>query len=246
MTRRVAIVTGSTSGIGEAIARRLHADGLAVLATGRRSEAGQRLCRELGHGASFVALDLTAPNAATALVHRCIERFERLDVLVNSAAVDHTADLLDVPLDDVRAVFEVNFLAPFSLLQEAARWMQPGGAVVNVTSRLASVGVPTMGAYGASKGALHALTVHAAVELAPAGVRVNAVAPGMTRTPLFDAWLRSQGDPNLAVTDVVGRIPMGRLAEPEDVASAVSFLASSDASHITGVSLAVDGGYTAA
>ena len=117
---------------------------------------------------------------------------------------------------------------------------------MNVTSRLASVGVPTMGAYGATKGALHALTVHAAVELAPTGIRVNAVAPGMTSTPLFDAWLRSQDDPNVAVTDVVGRIPMGRLAEPEDVASAVSFLASPDASHITGVSLAVDGGYTAA
>lgn len=121
----------------------------------------------------------------------------------------------------------------------------PGGAIVNVTSRLASIGVPAMAIYGASKGALLALTRAAAVELAPKRVRVNAVAPGMTRTPLFEAWIAARDDPNAMRERVLADIPQGRLAEPGDVAAAIAYLASDDARHVTGASLPVDGGYTA-
>jgi NAD(P)-dependent dehydrogenase (short-subunit alcohol dehydrogenase family) len=117
--------------------------------------------------------------------------------------------------------------------------------VVNVSSRLASIGVPAMGVYAASKGALLALTRSAAVELAPRNIRVNAVAPGMTRTPLYDAWLASTEDPVATEQAVIADIPLGRVATSTDVASAISFLASEDAAYITGVSIAVDGGYTA-
>jgi NAD(P)-dependent dehydrogenase (short-subunit alcohol dehydrogenase family) len=103
-----------------------------------------------------------------------------------------------------------------------------------------------MSLYGASKGALLSLTRAAAVELAPQGIRVNAVAPGMTRTPLFEAWLAAEADPEAAQRRVVGGIPQGRLAEPADVAAAIAYLASDDSAHVTGASLPVDGGYTAA
>jgi NAD(P)-dependent dehydrogenase (short-subunit alcohol dehydrogenase family) len=103
-----------------------------------------------------------------------------------------------------------------------------------------------MAVYGASKGALRALTHGAAVELAPMGIRVNAVAPGMTETPLFSEWLEDRPDPAAARADVEGRIPLGKLATPDDVAAAILFLLSDSAAHITGVTLPVDGGYTAA
>jgi NAD(P)-dependent dehydrogenase (short-subunit alcohol dehydrogenase family) len=130
------------------------------------------------------------------------------------------------------------------MLQAAGRGMaaQGGGVIVNVTSRLASVGVPTMSLYSASKGALLAFTRAAAVELAPLGIRVNAVAPGMTRTPLYDAWLAQHDDPEAVDRATNAKVPQGRLAEP----AAIAYLGSAEAAHVTGASLPVDGGYTAA
>jgi NAD(P)-dependent dehydrogenase (short-subunit alcohol dehydrogenase family) len=195
----------------------------------------------------FVPADLTEPGAPVRVVHEALAAHGRVDVLVNNAAVDHVGDLLETPLDEAREVFETNVLAALAMLQSAARAMRgEGGAIVNVTSRLASIGVPTMSVYGASKGALLALTRGAAVELAQYGIRVNAVAPGMTRTEMFEAWLELQDDRSAVEERVIAGIPQGRLAEPSDVAAAIAYLASDDAAHVTGISIAVDGGYTAA
>ncbi len=132
------------------------------------------------------------------------------------------------------------------MLQAAACAMRGrGGSIVNVTSRTAAVGVPTMAVYGASKGALTSLTRGAAADLARAGIRVNAVAPGFTETPLLTAWLAAQSDPEAIRLKVAEQIPQGRLATPADVAAAILYLASDEAAHVTGAVLAVDGGYTA-
>lgn len=243
---KVAIVTGATSGIGSATARRLAAEGCALLLSGRSAERGEPLAAELG--ATFLHTDLLAPEAPDQLVQGAIDRFDRLDVLVNNAAIDHTGDLLTVAMDEIRPLFETNVFAAIRMLQTAGRAMavRDGGAIVNVTSRLASIGVPSMSLYSASKGALLSLTRAAAVELAGRGIRVNAVAPGMTHTPLYEAWLQEQPQPRVAEQDVVAAIPQRRMGKPEDVAAAIAYLASDEACHVTGVSLPVDGGYTAA
>ncbi len=242
---KVAIVSGATSGIGTTIARRLIADGAQVLLTGRSAAAGKLLRAELGDRSAFIAADLATPTAAERIVGDCVRQFGRVDVLVNNAALDHTGDLLSAPIEEVRRTFEINTFAALRLLQAAATAMTGGGAIINITSRLASIGVPTMSIYSASKGALLALTRAAAVELAPRNIRVNAVAPGMTRTPLFQSWLAAQQDPAAIERATTSAIPLGRLGCPEDVANVVAFLASERASYLTGISIAVDGGYTA-
>lgn len=259
----VALVTGATSGIGVEIARRLVRDGFRVVVTGRDSERGAAVTRELasrdGASVTFIRADLTDDGAAQKLVDAAVQEFGRLDVLVNNAAIDHTDDLVETPVSTVRHVFETNAIAPLTVLQAAARQMRrqnavdgdsdgsdaTGGAIINVTSRLAHIGVPTMAVYSAAKGAMRSLTTAAAVELAPDNIRVNAVAPGMTRTPLFDEWLADQEDPAATEKRVSEEVPLRRVAESTDVAAAVGYLASDDATYITGTTIPVDGGYTA-
>lgn len=240
------IVTGATSGIGHTIAERLHTEGASVLITGRDEQRGKALADSLGERSVFHRADLTDPGAADEVVAAAVAAFGTLDVLVNNAALDHTGDLIKTPMAEIRETFEVNTFAAIRMLQSAAQAMLGrGGSIVNVTSRLATIGVPTMAIYSASKGAIRALTHAAAVELAPHDIRVNDVAPGMTQTPLYDAWLARQPDPATTAHDIVAQIPLGRLASPDDVASAVLYLASDESRYVTGTTIPVDGGYTA-
>ena len=245
---RVALVTGATSGIGVTIAEQLVERGMRVVVTGRSEERGREVEERLGDRVRFVRADLTAPGAAADLVARAVALFDRLDVAVNNAAIDHTNDLLEVGEEEIRTTFETNTFAAMNLVIAAARKMRDqgdGGAIINITSRLASIGVPTMGIYSASKGAMLAFTKAAAIDLAPHNIRVNAVAPGMTRTPLYQEWLDGLADPEAEAKRVAEAIPLGRIAEPADVAAVVTFLASPEAAYLTGASIPVEGGYLA-
>lgn len=244
---KTAIITGATSGIGSVTARRFAAEGAQVVVCGRDGAAGSQLRADLSAtGCELVLGDVTDPATATAAVEAAA-RLGPLDVLVNNAAIDFTSDLYETRLEDVRRVLEVNFVGAFLMLQSAARAMRGrGGSIINLVSRTATVGVPTMAVYGASKGALASLTRGAAIEMAADGIRVNAIAPGFTETPLMAAWLTVQPNPEQARALAAAKIPQGRFATPDDVAAAAVFLASDESAHITGITLAVDGGYTAA
>jgi NAD(P)-dependent dehydrogenase (short-subunit alcohol dehydrogenase family) len=243
-----AIVTGGTEGIGLAVTRRFAAEGARVVVVARREGPGRALVDELGpERVRFVAGDVAEEGTAKLAVATALQEFERLDVLVNNAAMDFTADLLETSLEQFRQVVAIDLLGAFLILREAGRVMceAGGGSIVNLTSRTAAVGVATMGAYSAAKAGLTALTRVAAIEWAAHGVRVNAVAPGPTETPLIRAWIEEQPDPSRFRQKVASSSPLGRLAQPEDVAGAVLYLASPEARHITGAVLPVDGGYTA-
>jgi NAD(P)-dependent dehydrogenase (short-subunit alcohol dehydrogenase family) len=174
--------------------------------------------------------------------------FGPIDVLVNNAGLDLSGvPLLETTETQARTIFDVNVFGALRMMLDAARSMNGrGGAIVNVTSRLAHVGLPGSAVYGASKGALHALTRGAAVEWAPLGIRVNAVAPGLTETPMIRVWVEAQDDPHGFRREREASIPLGRFAAPEHVAAAVVYLASDEAASVTGASITVDGGYTAA
>jgi NAD(P)-dependent dehydrogenase (short-subunit alcohol dehydrogenase family) len=245
---KTVIVTGGTMGIGEAIVRRCLDEGARVVVVARNRARGERLLAELGDDrVRFVAGDVTEPDVADAAV-TAAERFGGVDVLVNNAAVDFTSDLLDTDPEDVRRVFDTNVFGALWMIVRVARELKRrgGGSIDNVSSRLASIGVPTMVVYSASKGALLALTRGAAIELAPHGIRVNAVAPGLTATPLYNAWLGGHDDPEAKAAEVARSIPQGRVGTPEEVAAAVAYLAADESAHVTGASIPIDGGYTAA
>jgi len=245
---KIAIVTGGTSGIGEATVRLFVREGARVVTIARRSGPGEQLVADLGPDrAKFLAGDVVSEATARAAID-VAEAWGGVDILVNNAAMDWVSQIVETSEADVRRVLETNFIGSFLMQREAAIKMlsRHRGSIVNVTSRNASVGVPTMGLYAAAKGALLALTRAAAVEWAPDGVRVNAVAPGLTQTPLIRTWISEQEDPAGFEREVASSIPQGRMAEPIDVAGAILFLASDESAHVTGVSLAVDGGYTAA
>lgn len=244
---RTAIITGATEGIGLATSRLFARQGARLVLVARRREPGERLVDELGARRAALlsadVVDLTTPGAAVELAQR---RFGAVDVLINNAGQDLVCPILTASPEDVRRIYEVNVFAALRMLQAAASAMRGrGGAVVNVTSRLAAVAIPELNVYGSAKAALSAMTRGAAIELARDGIRVNAVAPGLTETPMIRGWIEEQADPDAFRADLTSSVPQGRLATPEEVAAAIAFLASGAAAYINGSTLPVDGGYTA-
>ena len=245
---KVAVITGGTQGIGAATARRFKAEGARCVLVARGAEAGARMEAELGQDwARFLAADVADERSAQLAVRAAREAFGGVDVLVNNAALDFVKPIADTTAEEARRILEVNFLGAFWMLREAGAALAGagGGSIVNVVSRYALVGGVGMGIYSAAKGALLSLTRTAAVEWGPSGVRVNAVAPGLTDTPLIRAWIAEQPEPAAFRADLARSLPLRRLGAPEDVAGAVLYLASDEARQITGACLNVDGGFTA-
>lgn len=236
---RTALVTGAASGIGAATARLLHARGAAVVLGDVDVDGAAALAAALGAGASAVPLDVTDEAAWDRLAERWAP--DGLDVLVHSAGIAQRAELASATLDDFRRIVDVNLVGTFLALRAAARTVGRGGAVVTVSSLRGVLATAGLGAYGASKFGVRALTRVAALELAQRGVRCNSVCPGSIATGIT----RSGGFDEVDVDAYLRTIPMQRQGDPDEVARAIAFLVGDDATYVTGTDLLVDGGTAA-
>jgi len=239
---QVAIITGAGSGIGLATARMLHDTGMAVVGIGRDPAKLKTLEETIGHPERFAALsvDITAKDAPKLIVDQALERFGRIDFLVNNAGIGSPKPLHETDDDTLDHFLDIMLRAPFRLAREVIPHMQAGSGVVNVTSTFAMIGGKRGGAYSAAKGGLKSLTEHMACEYGPLGIRSNCVAPGVTMTDM----VRHRFEDETFKRVNVETTPYPRLAEADDVASVIAFLCSKGGEMINGQSIVVDGGWT--
>jgi len=239
---KVALVTGGAQGIGAACVARFAAEGARVLFVDRDAGAGQALARALGDAVAFVPADVTERGSARSAVRATVERFGRLDVLLNNAGITHAASFLELAEEDFDRVLAINLRSYFTFGQAAARQMVEqgeGGAIVNMSSVNAVLAIPDQVPYVVSKGGVNQLTRVMAIGLAEHGIRVNAIGPGTIATELArKAVLGSDA----ARHKLMSRTPMRRLGEPDEVAKVAVFLAGDDGSYMTGQTVYPDGG----
>jgi 3-oxoacyl-[acyl-carrier protein] reductase len=240
LSDRVALVTGASRGIGRSIAEKLAARGAIVVAAARGENAAPvaDVITKAGGRAESVSLDVTEPGAPERLVASTIERHKRIDILVNNAGIARDQLMLRMKREDWDAVLATNLTAAFALTQAVLKPMirQKGGRIISIGSVVGQSGNPGQANYAASKAGLIGFTKAVALEVASRGITVNVVAPGLIETDMTRAMTAD------AREEWAAKIPLRRLGTPADIASAVCFLASDEASYITGHVLAVNGG----
>ena len=249
LKNKVAIVTGSTRGIGEAIARAFYEEGAKVVVSGRDEATGQAIVKELlakgdafFGGAIFVKADVSKREDIEALKDKALSEFGAIDILVNNAGVNAPFNMSEMPLAAWDKVMDINLKGVLYGLQAigAELLKQKSGSVINIASIAARYAFPGGGPYGPSKSAVKMLTKQCAMEWAKDGVRVNAISPGLILTPLSENIYK---DEEIKKTREA-IIPLGRIGRPEDIANLAVFLASEDSSYITAQDILVDGGLT--
>jgi NAD(P)-dependent dehydrogenase (short-subunit alcohol dehydrogenase family) len=237
---RIAIVTGAGSGIGEATTRALVDRGDRVLMVGRGAGRLRAVQASVGaDSAEILAVDLTADGAPEQIVHAALGRWGRLDVVVNNAGTYRHGTIAEQSMTDFDETFAVNVRGPYALTRAAVPAMSAGsGSIVFVGSNLTRYGKPGAASYAASKAAVESLARTLAVELGPAGIRVNAVSPGVTRTAMTEANFVD----DVRRRQLLSTSPVGHLGAPEDIAGTIAFLTSAAARYINGSTVVVDGG----
>lgn len=240
LANKVAIITGATQGIGLACAERLVSEGARVMMVDVKPEGADAAAR-LGDPARFFAADVSQKADVDAMLAATLKEFGQVDILINNAGVTHAADFLDLAEEDFDRVLRINLKSMFLCGQAAAREMvkRQSGCIINMSSVNSELAIPNQVPYVVSKGGVNQLTKVMALNLAPHGIRVNGIGPGTILTELAKKAVMGSQE---ARHTILSRTPMGRCGEPEEVASIAAFLASDDASYMTGQTMYVDGG----
>jgi len=247
---KVVIITGASTGIGKEAAFLFAENGAKVVIADINVVGGEKVAemiRAKGNEAMFAATDVTRPEQVDAMVRQTLEKFGRVDVLYNNAAVNHFGKAADTSLEDWNRVFSINVAGVFLCCKSVIPVMQAqgGGSIVNTASSAGLVGLRNLAAYTASKGAVLQFTKNLALDYAADHIRVNAICPGVTATEMTMQIIEDDPDPIAARARFDRVIPRGTMAEPIEIARVALFLASDEASYMTGAAVPVDGGYTA-
>lgn len=243
---KVCIVTGSSMGIGEAIAERFAQEGAKVVINSRSQERADKTAaalKEKGYDVYAIAADMSNKQSVVALMDKTVKKYGGIDVVVNNAGVNRIGPSIELSEEDWRTVIDTNLTGTFFGCQEAAKYMQgTGGSIINITSVYGQVCVPMRAAYSSTKFAMNGLTKVLAVEWAEKNIRVNGVAPAYIKTPLDET---DQDAGGYGDEDVIRRTPLKRFGTTKEVADVVLFLASDESSYVTGSTYNVDGGWVA-
>lgn len=249
---KVALVTGASAGLGKAAALMLAREGAKVVVSDIKKDEGQAVVDQIAKGggeALFVEHDVAEENQWRAVVERTIERFGRLDVVVNNAGVLLEANVEETSLEDWRWLMRINLDGVFLGTRFGIEAMKKsgGGSIINLSSIEGIIGDPKLAAYNASKGGVRIFTKSAALHCAKAGynIRVNSIHPGYIWTPMVETFAREQGDVEAVHEELNKLHPIGHTGEPDDIAYGVLYLASDESKFVTGSELVIDGGYTA-
>ena len=238
LNEKTALVTGATGGIGDAIARTLHARGATVVISGTRAERLEALAADLGANCHIAAADLSDPAAPGALIAAAMEAAGGVDILINNAGLTRDNLAMRMKDDEWQQVLDVNLSAAFRLSRGVLRGMMKArwGRIVTITSVVGATGNPGQVNYAASKAGLTGMTKALAQEVASRGITVNCIAPGFIETPMTDVLSDDQK------STLLERIPAGRLGLPDDIAAGTAYLVSDEAGYVTGQTLHVNGG----
>jgi NAD(P)-dependent dehydrogenase (short-subunit alcohol dehydrogenase family) len=238
---KFAIVTGASSGIGAAIAEAMAQAGAKVALVGRDADRLARTRAACGEGHVTINADITAEGGAERTVEAALQAFGRIDSIVHSAGIFEPKPFPESPVESLDEQWRVNVRAPYAITHAAQAHLEPGSSVIFISSIAGKIGFPHSAAYCATKGAIEMLVKSLATELAPRGIRVNAIAPGNIHSPMNEELFKS---PEYA-RSMIEQTPAGRVGVVEDIAPAVVFLASEAARYVHGVSILVDGGWAA-
>ncbi|MGX5804423.1 SDR family NAD(P)-dependent oxidoreductase [Bradyrhizobium sp. Arg314] len=249
-SNKVVIVTGATSGIGQAVAEAFAATGASLMLVGRDLKRGQKVLdsiRQHGGQAELMLGDVADSGFADQVVQSTVTRFGKVSVLVNGAGIIRRGNAIDTSDEEWRETFEANLNSVFYFSRAAVKTMRTsgGGSIVNISSNVGLVGCPGLVAYCASKGAVVSLTQAMALDHAKEQISINAVCPGAVDTPMLVSAHRTLVTSAEVLQRNIDSSPQGRVATPQEIASLTLFLASEEARHITGVAVPIDGGFTA-